>query len=88
MGARSCCTFLTPAAVFVSTIPSGNTLSELTGEVAVGAEVGNPDFLAGITLPAVIQLEVTEQGTYAIELEFGGAWKSLPIHVVHGAPPG
>jgi hypothetical protein len=67
--------------------PSGNTLSEMSGEFSVNADSARPDYLAGVTIPVAIQLEVTEEGTYAIECEFGDAWKSLPIHVAQGVPP-
>jgi uncharacterized protein DUF6941 len=66
--------------------PDGNTISEVKGELVVGVEQRQAEYLATITIPAAVQLEVTEEGTYAVELEFDDAWKSLPIHVVHGTP--
>jgi hypothetical protein len=68
--------------------PRGETLSEMAGTFAIGAQSARPEFLAGITLPAALQFEVAEEGSYAIECEFGGASKSLPLHVVQGLPPG
>lgn len=66
--------------------PSGNMVSEMKGKFSIGAESARADYLAGVTIPALVQLEVTEEGTYALELEFGDAWTSLPVHVVHGTP--
>lgn len=66
--------------------PSGNVVSEMKGEFSVGAESAKPDYLVGVTLPALVQIEVSEEGTYALELEFDDAWTSLPVHVVHGQP--
>jgi hypothetical protein len=68
--------------------PAGEILSEMKGEFAIGAESPRPDFLAGVTIPAVVRFDVSGEGSYAIEYEFGDAWTSLPIHVVHGLPPG
>ena len=68
--------------------PNGDTLSEAKGEFAVEAEGARPGYLAGVTIPTAVRFDVRDEGTYAIECEFGDAWKSLPIHVVHGLPPG
>jgi len=68
--------------------PHGETVNEMGGNFAIGAESARPDYLTGVTLPMVVRFDVAEEGTYAVECEFGGAEKSLPIHVVHGLPPG
>lgn len=68
--------------------PQGEVVGEATGEMAVGGESARPEWLAGITLPFVVAFEATEEGTYAIEFSVDDASKSLPIHVVHGRPPG
>lgn len=66
--------------------PNGNMLSEMKGEFAIGANVARPDYLAGVTVPIAMGFEVAEEGTYAVEFEFGDAWQSLPIHVSLGQP--
>lgn len=66
--------------------PSGATISEVQGSFALGIESARPEYLVGATLPVAIQFPVTEEGTYAVEFEFGDVWESLPIHVVLGQP--
>jgi hypothetical protein len=39
-------------------------------------------------LATVVQFEATVEGTYVIEHEVDTASASVPIHIVHGAPPG
>lgn len=69
--------------------PRGELVSEVGGEFAMGGgESARPDWLTGIILPSLVQIEVTEEGTYTIEHELDGSSKSLPIHIVHGLPPG
>lgn len=68
--------------------PAGNVLTEAKGELAVGVEAAREDWLTGITLPAVATFEVAAEGTYMIEVEVDDASHSIPIHVVHGLPPG
>lgn len=67
--------------------PSGNVLDEATGEFAIGAESARPDFLTGVIFPTGLRFEAPEEGTYAVEFEFGDAWTSFPVHVVHGLLP-
>lgn len=68
--------------------PRGNVLSDIGGEFAVGGESARPEWLTGIMLGTVVQFEATEEGTYTIEHVVDESSASLPIHVVHGAPPG
>jgi uncharacterized protein DUF6941 len=69
--------------------PSGELVSEVGGEFAMGGgESARPGWLTGMILPSLVQIEVTEEGTYTIEHELDGSSKSLPIHVVHGLPTG
>ena len=69
--------------------PSGELVSEVGGEFSVGGgDSARPDWLTGIILPSLVQIEVTEAGTYMIEHELDGSSKSLPIHVVQGLPAG
>ena len=68
--------------------PNGDVLTELRGEIAVAAESARPDWVAGVILPAVAQFEAVVEGTYMIEFDVAGVTSALPIHVVHGLPPG
>ena len=68
--------------------PHGNTLEEATGTFALDVDSARPDFLAGATLATGVRFTAPEEGTYALEFEFGEAWASLPIHVIQGPPPG
>jgi hypothetical protein len=69
--------------------PSGDLVSEVEGEFAMGGgESASPEWLTGIIVPSVVQVEITEEGTYMIEHEIDDSSNSLPIHVVQGLPPG
>jgi hypothetical protein len=69
--------------------PRGEVVSEVGGEFAMGGgDAARPDWLTGIMVNSLVQLEVTEEGTYTIEHEVDGSVESLPIHIVHGPPPG
>jgi len=66
--------------------PSGEIMSEVSGGARIGADSARPDYLVGVTMPIAVGFEVAEEGTYAIEFEFGEAWSSIPIRVVQGVP--
>jgi hypothetical protein len=68
--------------------PHGEVIGEATGDLRIGAESARPEWLAGIMANAVVQFLAAEEGTYTIELVVDEASKELPIHVVHGLPPG
>jgi hypothetical protein len=68
--------------------PRGDVLSEVNGEFTIDTEAARPEWLAGFIVGTVVQFEVAEEGTYTIEHAVGDASASLPIHVVHGLPPG
>jgi hypothetical protein len=68
--------------------PRGDLHNEESIELAVGGTSASPDWLVGISLPFACRFEAAEQGTYTIEVSVDDASKSLPIHVVHGLPPG
>ena len=52
-------------------------------------ESAAPEWLVGLTLPMAIVFEATQAGTYSIELTVDDtASHMLPIHIVHGTPPG
>jgi hypothetical protein len=55
---------------------------------SVGAEAPQPDWLNGLIVSVVVQFDATEEGTYTIEQVVDDASASLPIHIVHGPPPG
>jgi hypothetical protein len=65
----------------------GELLSEVPGTLTLSGE-GNPDWLTGIILPTVVELEATDEGVYTIEHEIDGSAKALPINIVLGPPPG
>jgi Family of unknown function (DUF6941) len=68
--------------------PRGEILGEVSGEVVIGGEAARPDWLVGTMVPMVVGFEAAEEGTYTIDVAVDDAEKSLPIHVVIGAPPG
>jgi hypothetical protein len=68
--------------------PSGDVLTEVGGEFAMEVEAASTDWLAGFIVPVVVQFEAAEEGSYMIEQDVDEASASLPIHVVHGLPPG
>jgi hypothetical protein len=69
--------------------PHGDVVSEVGGEFRMGGGAdSNQDWLSGIMVSSIVQVEVTEEGTYTLEHEVDGSTVSLPIHVVHGPPPG
>lgn len=68
--------------------PSGEIVSEISGDFRIGAEVVREDWLTGFIVSSVVQFEVTQEGTYTIDTDVDGSSQSLPIHVVHGTPPG
>jgi hypothetical protein len=68
--------------------PSGEVVSETGGEVEIVAEAAREEWLTGVILPAMIQFEAGQEGTYMIEFDVDDASAALPIHVAHGLPPG
>jgi len=62
--------------------PGGNTIAEAQGTFAIAAESARPDFLAGVTMPLGLAFNATEEGTYAVEFEFGDQTTMFPLHVV------
>jgi hypothetical protein len=67
------------------TDPDGSILSELSAEFAINVESSRPEFLTGVTLPAAARFDAADEGTYAVEYEFGDSVKTIPLHVVLGA---
>ena len=68
--------------------PSGEQVGEMTGQLEIQADVQRPEWLVGLTLPMIVQFDALQEGTYTIEVGIDGASHALPIHVVHGLPPG
>jgi uncharacterized protein DUF6941 len=68
--------------------PNGDVVSEVSGELRVGVEDAREDWLTGLVLPTVVRFEATGEGTYTIEHKVDDATSSVPLHIVHGAPPG
>lgn len=68
--------------------PRGAVMSEVSGEFVVGGESARPEWLTGIMLATAVMFEAPEEGTYTIEHVVDGTEASLPLHVIHGAPPG
>jgi hypothetical protein len=72
--------------------PEGKTISDIGGEFQLGteAEVGaaRTDWLNPTMLSAVIQFEATQAGTYTIEHVVDQSTAPVPIHIIHGPPPG
>jgi hypothetical protein len=68
--------------------PDGEVVSEVAGELRVGLQGARQDWLNGVVLPAVVQFEATEEGTYTVEHHVDDATSSIPIHIVHGPAPG
>ena len=66
--------------------PHGGVLGEASGEIVIGGEAARPDWLIGPIVPMAVGFEAAEEGTYTIEVAVDDAEKSLPIHVVIGAP--
>jgi hypothetical protein len=68
--------------------PHGEIVSDVSGELSIAGESTRPEWVVGIIVPALVQFEATDEGTYTIEQTVDEASVSLPIHIVHGLPPG
>ena len=66
--------------------PAGETLHEQQGELQVAGEAVRPSWLVGSTTPMFIVFEVSEEGTYTIEVGIDASIMAVPIHVALGAP--
>ena len=62
--------------------PNGEVVGEQTGEMAIGVQSTQTEWLVGVTLPFVVQFDVSEAGTYTIEFIVGGAEAQIPFHIV------
>jgi hypothetical protein len=68
--------------------PRGELVSQVAGEFTVSGEGGSEEWLTGLLVPTVVELEASEEGAYTIEHAIDNDSASLPIHIVHGRPPG
>lgn len=70
--------------------PDGSTVSEIGGEMGLGVaqSVERPDWLQGVMMHTIIGFEATVEGTYTFEHVVDQSSQSVPLHLVHGAPPG
>lgn len=68
--------------------PSGDLISEASGEVGVVSDTAQEEWLTGIILPALVQFQAEEEGVHMIEFTVDDASAHLAIRVVHGLPPG
>jgi hypothetical protein len=70
--------------------PNGEVIHEIEGELGavVQGEVLNPEWLQGIAIPAGAQFPADVEGTYTVTHVIDQSEHSVPLHVVHGFPPG
>lgn len=74
----------------IITGPNGDEISEVTGEFEVdgGERIERPDWLQGVIVSTLIQFQAEVAGTYTFEHVVDQSSKSVPLHIVHGLPPG
>ena len=72
--------------------PDGETLSDLGSPFQVGTQEeisgARAEWLNGVALVALVQFAAERAGTYTFEHIIDDSSKSVPLHVVHGLPPG
>jgi hypothetical protein len=70
--------------------PDGSTLSEVGGTFKIGVSQvqARPDWLQGVMMHTVIGFEAIDEGTYTFEHIVDESAFSVPLHIVHGPPPG
>jgi hypothetical protein len=68
--------------------PDGATVGDVSVQFGIGTENPREDWLNGFILPAIVQFEAQVEGTYTLEHQVDAASSSVPIHIVHGLPPG
>jgi hypothetical protein len=73
----------------IVTGPDGTVVGDASGEAKFGLVSGNPraDWLQGLMMPLIVGFEASQEGTYTFELIIDSSSRSVPLHVVHGAPP-
>jgi hypothetical protein len=55
-------------------------------EFEANTENTQAEWLNSLVMPSVVQFEVVEAGTYQLEQSVDGNSKSIPLHVIVGAP--
>jgi hypothetical protein len=55
-------------------------------EFEANTENTQAEWLNSLVMPSVVQFEVVEAGTYQLEQSVDGDSKSIPLHVIVGAP--
>jgi hypothetical protein len=55
-------------------------------EFEANTENTQAEWLNSLVVPSVVQFEVVEAGTYQLEQSVDGNSKSIPLHVIVGAP--
>lgn len=70
--------------------PDGGHVSGLEGTFQVGAspEHLREDWLNQMTMAMVVAFEAPAEGTYSLWFSVDDAEKQVPLHVIHGLPPG
>lgn len=70
----------------VVTDKGGEIVFEAGMEFEANTESAQSEWLNSLVLPSVVQFDVTEAGTFQLEQSVDGNGKSIPLHVVEGAP--
>jgi hypothetical protein len=70
----------------VVTDARGAVVFEAGMEFEANMETAQNEWLNSLVLPSVVQFEVQEAGTYQLEQHVDGDSRSIPLHVVEGAP--
>jgi len=70
--------------------PDGSTLGDEAAQFTIGSQaaVERPEWLHGVLLHTLVGFTATEDGTYTFEHIVDDSSMSVPLHVVHGPPPG
>ncbi len=69
--------------------PSGEAISDVSGEFRAELPGARADWLTGLILPTLIQFQAMEEGAYAFEhIVDGGSPSIVPLHIIQGLPPG
>ena len=64
----------------------GEAVFEAGLEFEANTDSGSSEWLNSIVIPSVVQFEPVEAGTYQLEQSVDGNSRSIPLHVIAGAP--
>jgi hypothetical protein len=70
----------------VVTDEQGQPVFEAGLEFEANTDNTQAEWLNSLVMPSVVQFEVLEAGTYQLEQSVDGNSKSIPLHVIVGAP--